>query len=501
MKYPVIALLLLAAAPASATKLGPKQAFDYAALVTKAQQASKKPYAKPAEPNADILTELTGEVANRIIFDHDGALWRDVEGAPKIEFFHRNTYFREKVRMHVLESGQSREILYDTAMYNYGATRLAKTLPEDLGFAGFRVMNAHNKDTDWLAYLGASYFRSATPFDQYGISARAIAIDSGFKDEEHARYTDVWFERRGNDLRIIGWVEGPSVVGVIRYDVRVEQNKDAVMDVDASFFIRKDVRRLGLAPLTSMYWYGERDRRYATDWHPEVHDSDVLVVHGANGEQVSRQLQNPKLTVVSTFDADKPKGFGLLQRDRDPDHYLDEAFKYEVRPDLWIEPVKGFDKGKVVLLELATAADVNDNTVAFWQPTAPVKAGAKFALAYKLYWSANQPKRPPVAEVYSTRVGWGGSPPAPTTRRFAVEFEGGTLDKLPADATVIPVVTSPKGTVERPRVVRSSGKRWRAEFDLKDPGDDPIDIRMHLKSGTQVLSETWIYNYRPGDDG
>ncbi|HSI05236.1 MAG TPA: glucan biosynthesis protein D [Myxococcota bacterium] len=501
MKSSVVAVLLaLVAAPASAARLGPKQPFDYAAVIEKARAAAKKPYVKAPDPHAEVLATITGEVANRIYFDHDKALWVDVAGAPKIEFFHRNTYFREKVRMYVVESGQAREVLYDTAMYDYGASRLAKTLPEDLGFAGFRVMNPHNAETDWLAYLGASYFRAATPFDQYGISARAIAIDSGFKDEEHPRYTDVWFEQRGADLRITAYVDGPSVAGVVRFDVHVAG--DAIMDVQANYFARKDVRRLGLAPLTSMYWYGERDRRYITDWHPEVHDSDVLVIQTAGGEQIARPLQNPKLTVTSTFDADDVRGFGLLQRDRDPEHYLDEIFHYERRPNLWVEPTKPFGKGKVMLLELATAEDVNDNTVAFWVPAAPVKAGASFALAYKLHWTAQQPRRPPVAEVRSTRVGWGGSPPAPNVRRFAVELEGGLLEKLPADATVVPVVTVARGTVERPQVTRvGDGKRWRAQFDLREPGDAPVDIRMFLKSGTQVLSETWLYQYRPGDDG
>lgn len=481
--------------------MGPKVPFDYGALLVKAEAAAKKPYAPPPEPHAAELASLTGEVAGRIYFLQEKALWADVPGAPKVEFFHRNTYFREKVRMHVVESGQAREVLYDTSMFEYGATRLAKTLPEDLGFAGFRVMNTHNPETDWLAFLGASYFRAATPFDQYGISARAIAVDSGYRDEEHPRYTDIWLERHGSDLRITSWVEGPSLVGVVRFDVH-RPTADAVMDVTATFFLRKDVRRLGLAPLTSMYWYGERDRRFSTDWHPEVHDSDVLLIQTAGGEQIARPLQNPKTTVASTFDADDVHGFGLMQRDRNPEHYLDEEFRYEARPSAWVEAAQPFGKGKVVLLELATAADVNDNIVAAWVPDGPTKAGSKYAIAYKLHWSAEAPERPPVAEALSTRTGWGGIPPGANVRRFAVELEGGALSKVPDDATVVPVVTAAQGTVERPQVTHAPGsKRWRAQFDLRDVGNEPVDIRMFLKSGTTVLSETWLYQYRPGDDG
>ena len=503
MRYLSCSLLVAVLLPLSSAKavtLGPKTGFDYAALIARAEAASKTPYAPPGKEHDEALKTLTGEIANTIYFKGENALWADEKGAPQIRFFHRMTWFRERLRYWVVEGNQAREVLYEAKNFDYGTTRLGQTLPKDLGYAGFRVMNTKDPETDWMAFLGASYFRTAAPFDQYGLSARGVAIDSGFQDEEFPRFNEMWFERRGDVLRIYAYMDGPSVVGVVRYDVR--HGTEDVMDIEETLFVRKPIRRIGLAPLTSMYWYGERDRRRTTDWHPESHDSDFLVIRTESGEQIARPLQSPASQQVTTFVSNNVKAFGLLQRDRDPEHYLDEMFRYELRGSAWIEPTKPFGNGSVLLLENPTDADVNDNMVTYWVPAEPMVAGKKIELAYRLTWCDQPPNRPSIAEVYSTRTGWGGVPATPEVRRFAVEFQGGALEKMSPDATLIPVVTTPKGTVERPSVKHVPGtKRWRALFDIRGGGREPFDVRMYLKHGTGAVSETWLYQYRPGDDG
>lgn len=500
-----IALLILSfATSAQAVNLGPKTPFDYAALVARAEAASKSPYVPPSKEHDAALQSLTGETAGAIYFKGENALWAGEKGAPQIRFFHRMTYFREHLKYYVIEGANQREVLYEAANFNYGSTRLGQTLPKDFGYAGFRVMNTKDPETDWMAFLGASYFRTAAPFDQYGLSARGIAVDSGFQDEEFPKFTEMWFERRGDILRLYAYMDGPSVVGVVRFDVRhgTERGTPDIMDIEQTLFVRKAIRRIGLAPLTSMYWYGERDRRRTTDWHPESHDSDFLVMRMENGEQVARPLQSPASQQVTSFGATNIKAFGLLQRDRDPEHYLDEMFRYELRGSAWIEPTKPFGKGAVLLLENSTDADVNDNMVTYWVPDEPMVPGKKLELAYRLTWCDQPPNRASIAEVYSTRTGWGGVPATADVRRFAVEFNGGALEKMPYDATIVPVVSTPKGTVERPSVKQVPGtKRWRAVFDVRGGGREPFDIRMYLKQGTGAISETWLYQYRPGDDG
>ena len=54
------------------------------------------------------------------------------------------------------------------------------------------------------------------------------------------------------------------------------------MDVRARIFLRAGVATLGIAPLTSMFFFGE-NQPHRTDFRPEVHDSDGLMV--ATGER------------------------------------------------------------------------------------------------------------------------------------------------------------------------------------------------------------------------
>ena len=65
-----------------------------------------------------------------------------------------------------------------------------------------------------------------------------------------------------------------------------------------------------------MYWFSETNRNTATDWRPEIHDSDGLAIWTGAGERLWRPLNNPETLTVSFFSDTDPKGFGLLQRDR-----------------------------------------------------------------------------------------------------------------------------------------------------------------------------------------
>ena len=134
----------------------------------------------------------------------------------------------------------------------------------------FRVLNPH-KIGDWLAFQGASYFRSSGELEQYGLSARGIAIDTALPSpEEFPRFTEFFVERDGPAVNVYALLDGPSVTGAYRIHCR----KDGIVttEVEARLFARSDIKRLGIAPLTSMFWYSELNRAGAPDWRPEVHD-------------------------------------------------------------------------------------------------------------------------------------------------------------------------------------------------------------------------------------
>ncbi len=179
-----------------------------------------------------------------------------------------------------------------------------------------------------------------------------------------------------------------------------------------------------------MYWFSETLKGTAADWRPEVHDSDGLALWTGGGERIWRPLNNPPRTMTSAFADDNPKGFGLMQRDRVFDHYQD-GVAYERRPSLWVEPVGGWGRGAVQLIEIPTDDEIHDNIVAAWVPAEPVKAGAALDLAYKLHWQGGEPphvaQQMTLARTVASRIGNGGEPGQPRpqgVKKFVVEFFG-----------------------------------------------------------------------------
>ncbi len=92
--------------------------------------------------------------------------------------------------------------------------------------------------------------------------------------------------------------------------------------------------------------------RARDDYRPEVHDSDGLSIQSANGEWIWRPLVNPKRLLVTSFALTNPAGFGLMQRDRDFDHYEDLEARYDLRPSAWVEPKGRWGAGRVELVQI-----------------------------------------------------------------------------------------------------------------------------------------------------
>jgi glucans biosynthesis protein len=227
-----------------------------------------------------------------------------------------------------------------------------------------------------------------------------------------------------------------------------------------------------------------------------------------NGERLWRPLNNPPRIMVSAFVDNNPRGFGLLQRDRVFDHYLDGVF-YDKRPSLWVEPLpgpsgEGWGKGSIQLCEIPTDDEIHDNVVAMWVPADPVPSGAELNLNYRLHWLANEPYPSKLAPVWATRLGRGGQPGLPRpkgVRKFMVEFLGGPLRDLPFGARPELVVSASRGSFGPYQLIEAVpdgvAGHWRAQFDLIVDGTDPVEMRAFLKSGGETLTETWMFQYHP----
>ena len=146
--------------------------------------------------------------------------------------------------------------------------------------------------------------------------------------------------------------------------------------------------------MTSMFFFGPNDRKDVDDFRPSVHDSDGLAVFNGRSEELWRPLHNPRDLQVSSFADLNPRGFGLMQRQKDFAAYQDLESSFERRPSLWAEPIGDWGEGAVKLLEIPTKEEVHDNIACFWHPKAPLPAKAEHTYTYRLHWGADAPKQP-----------------------------------------------------------------------------------------------------------
>ncbi|TSJ77027.1 glucan biosynthesis protein [Rariglobus hedericola] len=498
-----------AASPAGPRFVGEAVPFDYAWLKGRARTLSAAAYQAPVNVLPAAIKSFDWDQYQSIQYRNDHALWARDRLQFQSKFFHLGLFFQQAVHMHEVADGQARELAYDPAMFSYGKSGVdGTTLPADLGFAGFRLNFHSDFQRDVAAFLGASYFRAVGSDLQYGLSARGLAVDCGLnRAEEFPRFTSFWLERpdpRSSKVTVYALMDSPSVTGAYRFDVY--PGATLVMDIDAALYPRTSIERLGIAPLTSMFQCGANDKRMANDWRPQIHDSDGLAMWTGSGEWIWRPLTNPAGLRFNAHLDENPRGFGLLQRDRNFDHYQDDGVFYDRRPSLWVEPKSGWGKGSIQLVEIPTNDETFDNIVAFWNPERPTQAGDELLLGYRLHWGNKMPVTPPLATVEQTRTGIGGIVGRKRTYfswRFAVDFVGGTLPMFTADSGVEAVVSASRGEIElvsaRPL---ASIKGYRAMFDLKvtDAAPGPINLRLFLRSNEQPLSETWLYQWTPPAD-
>jgi glucans biosynthesis protein len=497
-------------AASAAAAAAPSQPFDLAWLKGQARKLAGSPFQASQDTLPPAMAKLTYDQFQSLRFRSDHALWANAGLEFRLQFFHVGRSFSEPVRLHEIVEGQSREIVYDTAMFEFDKAGIDPKLMRDhIGFAGFRVQFVTAWKDDVAAYLGASYFRAVGgDTRQYGLSARALAVDTAFpRPEEFPRFTAFWFERPARDsgtLTLYALMDSPSIAGALRF--QIAPGGTLIMDIDSALYPRKPIERLGVAPLTSMFFYGENDRRGANDWRPEIHDSDGLSMWTGAGEWIWRPLTNPAQLHFSSYIDENPRGFGLLQRDRIFDHYQDDGVYYDRRPSLWVEPKSGpnsgWGKGWVQLVEIPTVDETFDNIVAFWNPAEKPKAGQEMLFSCRLHWGTHPPFGSPLAQTIATRTGIGGTIGQKRqyySWHFAVDFAGGELGALAKDAPVEAVITTSRGQTEHVTahyVEEFHG--YRALFDVRpDEGMDPIDMRLYLRIDGRALTETWIYLWTP----
>lgn len=481
--------------------------FDLGIVIEKARKLAEQPYQAPLEV-PQFLQELTYAQYQNIRFNPDFSLWGDSESKFRVMMASPGTYYSHAVAINEIDAEGVRPVPFDKASFNYPNDTLAKRIPADLGYAGFRLtypMQTANVQNQFLSFAGASYFRGVGKNNQFGVSARGIAVDTGLRSgEEYPAFIEYWLERpagNADSMVVYGLLDGPSVTGAYRF--RVFPGEATRVEVTATLFMRRQVGLLGLAPLTSMFYYGENTPRPHGEWRPQVHDSNGLLINnGVSGEWLWRPLINPRGLRMSYLQTEDIRGFGLLQRDSDYARFEDLEARYEKRPSAWVETKGNWGKGEIVLVEIPSRSETNDNIVAFWRPTEPVGAGGEITREYTLYFGDTSITGQPSAVALQTFIGDGnrvGGGNVEGAYRIIVDFAGGQLDALDAQASVVSSATGAADVEILEHFVEYSepDKSWRLSMLVRPAPTALMSVRAYLSMDGKPLTETWTYELPP----
>ncbi len=481
------------------------ESFSYKNIINLAESAAKKPYQEPKKL-PDVLSKITYDQWRNIRFKPEDALWRKSRLPFEVQFFHPGWLYNRVVDINIIASGKVKPLSFSPDLFHYGMNVFQDKIPKGLGFAGFRLqypINTKKYFDEVVVFLGASYFRAVGRHQNFGLSVRGAAIDTAMDSgEEFPFFKEFWLvrpEKKAKSMTVFALLDSPSLAGAYRFIIT--PGKMTLMETTATLFLRKEVKKLGIAPLNSMFFYGEnRNIRPVDDFRPEIHDSDGLQINTDTGEWIWRPLINPKRLLVTSFALNNPKGFGLFQRDRNFDHYQDLEANYQKRPSVWIVPGKGWGKGRVELVEIPTDSEKNDNIVSYWVPAISPKPGSAITFSYKIEWGGAGTADSPLGQVVATRT----ATDEKEGKIYLIDFQGGKLDSLTKEAKVKADVSISEGKVIEQHLQNIGDTHgWRLVFKVKrdegtldrvTPGKErPLELRAFLRKGNEVVTETWSY--------
>jgi glucans biosynthesis protein len=468
--------------------------FTFDTLLEDAKRLAATAYSPQRNSVPSALDKLSPEQYRSIHFNPDAGIWREEKLPFRLELLRAAPNLPTPVTISTVEDGVAKDLVATPAMFQMSGTIPANLSKVSLPLSGFRVRSRINSPKVWdefLVFQGASYFRAVAKNLLYGLSARGLAINTGEPaGEEFPVFTHFWIERpgpRANSLVIYALLESASATGA--YKFTVTPGVDTHTEVELTLFPRKEMRVVGIAPLTSMFLFDETNRGRLDDYRPEVHDSDGLQITTKTGEQLFRPLANPLKLQVSAFTTQVPQGFGLVQRSRQQSDFQDIDMQYERRPSAWVTPKGDWGNGAVELVEIPSGRETNDNIVAFWRPTQPLTAGHPAQYMYDITWTDEPPLPKGLGKVIATRS---GASIDRKRRVFMLDIVGAgeKLDGLRLE------LSSSAGAISNSTLVSNGALHGlRASFELDPKDADLIELRLRVMRGDNPASETWLYRW------
>lgn len=488
--------------------------LDYVAK--KAFERAQQPFHSPQANCPAVLKNLNYDQYREIRFRPDKALWSEDELPYRVDFFHPGYIYLEPVHINEFTAGYTQPIPFVEDFFDYGNLKIQKNFPANMGYAGFRIrypLNQSNQLDDLAVFLGASYFRVLGKGQNYGLSARGLALNCGETDrtEEFPIFTDWWLgkpQKNATNLTLYAIIDSPSCAGA--YELKIRPGETTIVDVDAVLYFRTankvlqaninqpPIKTVGMAPLTSMFWTGKNSERKFDDYRPEVHNSDGLMMEMADGERLWHPLDNPLNMRHEIFAAPNIRGYGFMQRERSFGAYQDLFTPMQTDPSVWVEPHgTNWNDGDLHLVELNDPWEYGDNEVVFWSPRKVPPPLEPFRFGYTLYWTRETDMNfSPENKVVATRIGL--CSPDSDARQIFIDFAGPQLSEIsPTNPPVAVVNCSTNADIVANQVVWNPyQKTWRAVLKMQPkPGNQPVDLRCTLQQDKKPLTETWIYQW------
>lgn len=474
-------------------------------LIGEAERLSKQGHqSMPLVPEEWI--NLSYDDFQHIWFNPRNAIWSDEDRPMQLDLFTAGLYFDRAVKVAIVDNGTASTLAYDPSLF--ATTDDFPDLPTDgdMGYAGIRLRADLKGDGDFsefAVFQGGSYFRSIATGQNYGLSARGLALRTGDPNgEEFPDFTHFYVEAasEGDESYIVhALLDSPSVTGAFTFEIM--HGTPTTMKVTSTLFPRVDLMHVGIGTLTSMFLFDETNRNRFDDFRPAVHDSEGLLIYNGNGEQIWRPLANHKTLQISSFTDNNPRGFGLMQRTREPESYADLEAHYENRPSLWITPDTGWGEGVVELVEIPADKEIYDNIVAYWRPREVMTTGSRHDFGYHMAWG-EEPDLPDVAHVLNTRIGKGFDQ---VKIVMAIDFEyhpgfGNPPTQLGAidedlEATTV-FIRGSHGEVSQGILQRNAGTGGiRLAFSIL-PGDAAYsELRAQIFKDGAPITEVWLYRW------
>ena len=496
----IVSVLVAALLPVSGAL-----AFGFEDVIARARQLAAGPYQPPPE-TPRFMREIGYDQHRGIRYQAKHNLWRDTRSRFQVSPVMPGNVYSRMVAINEVTGKSVRPLAFRKDHFTFDEAELEQRIPNDLGYAGFELsysLNQPDPDDKFLVFAGGSYFRGIGKGGQWGLSVRGAAIDTGLASgEEFPDFIEFWLVRPrpgASRMTVYALLNSRRLTGA--YEFVISPGASTRLDVRSVLFTRDRIEQLGIAPLTSMYFYGENTPRPHDAWRPEVHDSDGLLVQDRAADWIWQPLLNPSKITFHNFSAGRE--FGLLQRDTRFASYEDAEANYHRRPSAVVRLEQGFEPGRILLVQLPTRNEFLDNVVAFWSLPGPVEGGTKLDLKYRLSFGAPTIAQTRLGRVVNTFVGRDviDATSMAGQYRFIVDFTGARLDQLNADAPLAAAITAHEGTtilghqLER---VEATGF-WRLSILARAAADMPLALRGSLNINGRQLTEVWSYELEPNN--